>query len=377
VKSINAEYCGNFDSNASPTLQNIQKCMNNAERFEDEAKEKYELLENEMRNNVKCKYLRAIWDGNDSEISVELKDLAEQLSNMDDPIDSLTWLNKQPEQSYINVCLEIEELNSCLIDGMLPIVADFEKTVQEDECCAAAIESLTIEGYSIVERIELIIEEIPKLFCLDRIPDDNVQEKQNCGYTIIQSMFPPAYDDILDNLKTLVQIPNDQVCKAFNGEIFYDTNGRKSFLTINLPIGSCSSAFDTIFSTMRAFFLDESEDNSLKDVITELIGDDFYNYIENEIGPLSDLFNDDGCSVIELPEGLGSICVNLPTYFSFECYPSLEEQGVMTGPWNGLFSPRDPSDPSDSNDESNMGSVFEIGFFSCLLIITATTLSFL
>jgi hypothetical protein len=369
--------CGGYDPFATTIIQNAQKCFNNPERLELKVQAYLKLFQQEVASNADCKYLHATYEGDNSLFSQEIKDLVDQLSSADDPIKFLQWLQKVPEQSYINVCNEIAKLQSCIIDGLLPIISKTIKMLRNDQCCNAFVDTVSIKEFSIEQRIEMIAKSVPNLFCLNRIADSVVTEELNCGYVIVQSMFPPVYDEIVSNLKALVQIPNDQACTAFNGNAFLDTNGNKNFLSLNLPLGSCSSAFDTIFSTLKAMVIGDG-DSRLYDLATGtgLIPLNASKELENEIGPLANLFDDNSCTNVALGEGLGEVCLNLPTEFTRTCYPALTTKGVYGGPIPGLFDEQISGGENRNrvaeNSENNATATLHIGLHHVLLMMIAS-----
>ncbi|KAF1774779.1 hypothetical protein GQ600_16841 [Phytophthora cactorum] len=119
----------------------------------------------------------------------------------------------------------------------------------------------------------------------------SVSTKEMCGYSIYNSFTFIESDEEVSSLLNLAEIPNDQMCNAFAGKAFTNTNGKSVTIGFGTngvdTMGICLDPIDTFTQYMKSWEIFSETLNangtsvSLSDLFTSgksITGDVFFSY---------------------------------------------------------------------------------------------------
>ncbi|KAF1787064.1 hypothetical protein GQ600_26897 [Phytophthora cactorum] len=161
-------------------------------------------------------------------------------------------------------------------------------------CCDDFLDEVkTLFGDSLDEFVIKLAELGANIACSERTFTNlkSVSTKEMCGYSIYNSFTFIESDEEVSSLLNLAEIPNDQMCNAFAGKAFTNTNGKSVTIGFGTngvdTMGICLDPIDTFTQYMKSWEIFSETLNangisvSLSDLFTSgksITGDVFFSY---------------------------------------------------------------------------------------------------
>lgn len=219
----------------------------------------------------------------------------------------VTYLQAIPSDNFESFCHNhAENLSPCVVKELIPTLASIVRQ-HTSGCCEDLFTMAQVSlGQTFDEFLVNILTRVGKILCGVR-STGLVGYKERCSQTLIHSILNPSIVDMITNVLTILEVPNEHACPAFTGKEFFTTSNVVTSLTPDTPMDCC-----TVFSDDLVSYL------SSLPVIDELGVRDFFApgacIPGTEIVPL-------------LPSGLGDLlaeslaekCVRFPNSFSSSC----------------------------------------------------------
>ncbi|ETL39594.1 hypothetical protein F442_09273 [Phytophthora nicotianae P10297] len=151
----------------------------------------------------------------------------------------------------------------------------------------------TLFGDSLDEFVIKLTELSANIACSERTFTNlkSVSTKEMCGYSIYNAFTFIQSDDEISSLMNLAEIPNDQMCNAFAGKAFTNTDGKSVTIGFGTngvdTMGICLDPIDTFNQYMKSWGIFSETMNadgttvSLSDLFTSgksITGDVFFSY---------------------------------------------------------------------------------------------------
>ena len=258
----------------------------------------------------------------DTAVYQQIRDAADAASGSQALSYFMGRLRRIPNEDFTEFCTYYRtDLRPCLSSQ----VESFVKQVETDNpCCANSNLNELAEavlGKSATALLEFGLDAVDDLVCNLRIPKSVVESKPTCGYTLVQGMQAFTQAELIDHVKDLVEIPHDQTCAAFNGDIYTNTRGKLMRLMVASPLGNCATGLDKIFTMAKNMYeaLQTSSEGVAETILSEIRA-----VVGNGI---SQALRPGECYAPELDELLsakdadmvGDVCINVPSGFSEQC----------------------------------------------------------
>ncbi|KAI9981271.1 hypothetical protein PInf_008921 [Phytophthora infestans] len=161
-------------------------------------------------------------------------------------------------------------------------------------CCDDFLDKVkTLFGDSLGEFVIKLAELGANIACSERTFTNlkSASTKEMCGYSIYNSFTFIESDEEVSSLMNLAEIPNDQMCDAFAGNAFTNTDGKKVTIGFGTngadTMGICLDPIDTFTSYMKSWGVFSGTLNvggksvPLSDLFTSdksITGDVFFSY---------------------------------------------------------------------------------------------------
>lgn len=210
------------------------------------------------------------------------------------------YLKQRPDQDYQHLC-------SVYQDHLMPLIytavkPEVERLLAHSNGCCEDLKADLGQDLSVL--IELFAKTIGNSIC-------SIQESTTCGQVFIQSFLQGNWAKTIWDLIQFMEIPNEEACKAFVGDSFQTTRGKKGRFTH--PIDSCAAPIDRFVSQVSQIpFIQQFEavnqlfqpDQclSLQDIINMM---EKYNIGKDMIGILKNF--------------LGGKCFHIPNSYTNQC----------------------------------------------------------
>ncbi|KAF1787065.1 hypothetical protein GQ600_26898 [Phytophthora cactorum] len=127
-------------------------------------------------------------------------------------------------------------------------------------CCDDFLDEVkTLFGDSLDEFVIKLAELGANIACSERTFTNlkSVSTKEMCGYSIYNSFTFIESDEEVSSLLNLAEIPNDQMCNAFAGKAFTNTNGKSVTIGFGTngvdTMGICLDPIDTFTQYMKSW----------------------------------------------------------------------------------------------------------------------------
>ena len=155
---------------------------------------------------------------------------------------------------FQDLCAIRTEARQCVNKVIIPAVRKYLKN-RSDGCCVGVWRSDEVQkGLSIAKELAGIGN---ALVCDRRqVMKGESRPKQTCGYTFLQGVLENVGSpiDIFRNMMPLMQISTKNVCAAFWGKKYKNTNRQKQFMFSSLPLRNCARGYDLLFTFIEKSF---------------------------------------------------------------------------------------------------------------------------
>ncbi|GMF25265.1 unnamed protein product [Phytophthora lilii] len=182
--------------------------------------------------------------------SSTVKSCLTTLENFDDDLGT--------SEGWSSVCLMIENTTMpCVQSALTDSIMDAFNSA--GGCCDDFLDEVkTLFGDSFDDLVIKLLQLGANVECSERTYTNlkGVVTKEMCGYSIVHSFTFIDEDTDTNTLLNLAQIPNDQMCNAFEGKAFTNTKGASTTIGFGTndvdTMGICLEPIDTLMQYLKS-----------------------------------------------------------------------------------------------------------------------------
>lgn len=194
------------------------------------------------------------------ELHAEFESLQTQLQSsmqtQQDPPNFFSIIQMYDDKIVQQMCSHMKKGIDCVGTAMSFIQSKLQSE-SVSSCCAPAV--LTVQqalGAEVASFVPQMLNHVHTLLCSAHTPGSIMDGSQTCFTTMLRSLFAGINSErdlirIVPKVQALLQMPNDEGCKAYTGDVFTDTSGEENSALVSNPIDICSKNIDTLVSAIK------------------------------------------------------------------------------------------------------------------------------